>query len=246
MSINADYLNYLVNGGDFDSLPIPTSVMGIYLRQLCIKIDNLPVPMVFKGTLGTGGTITQLPTASKGNTGHTYKVITDGTYAGIVAIAGDEFISDGDEWLHIPSGNDPASLVDYDDTETQLGATNVQQAIEKLNSKPSGAGVDYSLDEVNTGIKWIDGKPIYRKVITSTLPSTKNQPKSESHNIENIEKIIKVDGYIDNVAPLCFYLSTTDGDYVGVTTTLIKSFVFSNELLGKNVNIIVEYTKTTD
>jgi hypothetical protein len=44
-------------------------------------IDNLPEPMVFKGSLGTGGTITSLPTASTSNTGYTYKVITAGTYA---------------------------------------------------------------------------------------------------------------------------------------------------------------------
>ena len=47
--------------------------------------------MVFKGTLGTGGTVTALPTTH--NVGWTYKVITAGTYAGKVAEIGDMFIS---------------------------------------------------------------------------------------------------------------------------------------------------------
>ena len=59
------------------------------------RIDALPLPMVFKGSLGTGGTISTLPTASSSNEGYVYIVITDGTYAGQFAKAGDLFVSDG-------------------------------------------------------------------------------------------------------------------------------------------------------
>lgn len=44
------------------------------------KIEELPKPMLYKGTLGTGGTITSLPTASPANEGHVYKVKTEGEY----------------------------------------------------------------------------------------------------------------------------------------------------------------------
>lgn len=70
------------------------------------RIDNLPLPMVFKGTLGTGGTISTLPTASSSNEGFVYIVITDGTYAGQTAKAGDTFVSDGSSWVLIPSADD--------------------------------------------------------------------------------------------------------------------------------------------
>lgn len=70
------------------------------------RIDNLPLPMVFKGTLGTGGTISTLPTASSSNEGYVYIVITDGTYAGQSAKAGDTFVSDGSSWVLIPSADD--------------------------------------------------------------------------------------------------------------------------------------------
>ena len=67
--------------------------------------------MVFKGTLGTGGTISTLPTASSENEGFVYIVITDGTYAGQTAKAGDTFVSDGSAWVLIPSADDSGSLV---------------------------------------------------------------------------------------------------------------------------------------
>ena len=57
--------------------------------------------MHYRGTLGTGGDITVLPTASASNKGDTYKVITDGTYAGQEAKAGDLFISNGSAWVLI-------------------------------------------------------------------------------------------------------------------------------------------------
>lgn len=70
------------------------------------RIDKLPTPMQYKGTLGTGGTITSLPAAAASNDGFTYKVITDGTYASQVAKVGDVFISNGSAWTLVPSGDD--------------------------------------------------------------------------------------------------------------------------------------------
>lgn len=82
-------------------------------------ITALPEPMVFKGSLGTGGTITTLPTASASNEGYTYKVITAGTYASQTAKIGDTFISDGSSWVLIPSGDEPSGTV----TSITLNAT---------------------------------------------------------------------------------------------------------------------------
>lgn len=57
-------------------------------------VDNLlgaNDAMIFKGTLGTGGTITAIPTTY--SVGWTYKVITAGTYAGNVCEIGDLIIA---------------------------------------------------------------------------------------------------------------------------------------------------------
>ena len=82
-------------------------------------IDNLPEPMIFKGSLGTGGTITTLPTAAASNEGYTYKVITAGTYASQAAKVGDLFISNGSSWVWIPSGDEPSGTV----TSVKITAT---------------------------------------------------------------------------------------------------------------------------
>ena len=82
-------------------------------------IQNLPEPMIFKGSLGTSGTITSLPVAATSNEGYTYKVITAGTYANQSAKVGDTFISDGKSWVLIPSGDEPNGTV----TSVTLKAT---------------------------------------------------------------------------------------------------------------------------
>jgi len=61
-------------------------------------VDNLLSAndaMVFKGTLGTGGTVTALPTGTV-SAGWAYRVITAGTYAGVVCEIGDLIIAVAD------------------------------------------------------------------------------------------------------------------------------------------------------
>ena len=112
------------------------------------KIANLPAPMIMKGTLGTGGTITDLPTASSENEGFTYKVITDGTYAGQAAKTGDLFTSakpvgSSDYiWLYIPSG---------DETFTDTWRGIKVNGTEKLGSAISSGEVDF-IDGTNTTV----------------------------------------------------------------------------------------------
>lgn len=105
------------------------------------RVDNLPKPMVYKGTLGTGGTITALPVDGSADIGDTYKVITAGTYAGTAADVGDVFICQtktlsANTWDLIPSGDEPAqtaSEVDYANGTSGLAATNVQDAIDEVD-----------------------------------------------------------------------------------------------------------------
>ena len=64
--------------------------------------------MYFKGTIGTGGTAgTALPTSGV-KVGDTYKIITNGTYAGQAAKTGDLFIATATTptWAYVPSGDD--------------------------------------------------------------------------------------------------------------------------------------------
>lgn len=69
-------------------------------------IATLPVPVQFKGTLGTGGTIETLPAASETTVGHTYKVITKGEYNEELGYPDDLFICSSElKWVCVHSGD---------------------------------------------------------------------------------------------------------------------------------------------
>lgn len=104
-------------------------------------INNLPEPMIFKGTLGTGGTITILPTASELNEGFTYKVITAGTYASQEAKVGDVFVSNGTEWILIPAG----------DTDSDTWRNIKINGVEQLGNGISTGAVDF-INGTNTTV----------------------------------------------------------------------------------------------
>ena len=74
-------------------------------------LSGLVGPMRFIGTLGTGGTATDLASASANNKGYTYKVITAGTYQDAVVKVGDLVISNGSSWIVVPSGDEPSGTV---------------------------------------------------------------------------------------------------------------------------------------
>lgn len=79
------------------------------------SIAALPEPMLFKGSVGTDGTVTwaNLPAAAASNEGFTYKVITahSAETGKPAAKVGDTIISTGSEWVVIPSGDEPSGTV---------------------------------------------------------------------------------------------------------------------------------------
>lgn len=100
----------------YDTTVTKDSAKLITSGAVWTAIDNLPEPMVFKGSLGTGGTITALPVNGSASIGDTYKVITAGTYASKAAKVGDTFIcltktSSANTWELIPSGDEPSGTV---------------------------------------------------------------------------------------------------------------------------------------
>lgn len=93
------------------TLPAETGTLATrnYVAQYVGK------PMVFQGTVGTGGTVTwaNLPTASNSNKGYTYKVITDHAADSKCPACkvGDTIISNGSAWVVIPSGDEDTDTV---------------------------------------------------------------------------------------------------------------------------------------
>ena len=133
------------------------------------KVDSLPEPMIFKGSLGTGGTITTLPVASSDNKGFTYKVITAGTYQGIAANIGDTFISDGTQWVLIPSGDEPSGTV------TNVGISSADGSVTITGSPITSSGtIDLSVP-VDNVFSNSSAHPVQNKIITELVtPMTQN------------------------------------------------------------------------
>lgn len=79
---------------------------------------------------------------------------------------------------------------DIQDTATKQTADENAQEIESIKT-----GNDYSLSEINTGKKWINNKPIYRKVISypQAIPAGRIEIPT---GINNIELMINIDSLI--------------------------------------------------
>ncbi len=101
----------------------------------------------------------------------------------------------------------------------------------------------YSTSEIKTNKKWIDGKPIYRKVIDmGMLPNTTN--KSVNHNLSNFT-MINVGGGAVNTTNNVFSPFSGFNDEVYVTSTHVIWGTKANRTTLHGY-VILEYTKTTD
>lgn len=118
---------------------------------------------------------------------------------------------------------------------------------------------DYSTTETKTGARWIDGKPIYRKVFTDVTSSTAGGnyyqviPQAECGTIVFYSALMKDPSAIINI-------STWDGTPHDVNTWMTDSslstparpagtlcvYTSTSRWCGQRFWITVEYTKTTD
>lgn len=193
-------------------------------------IDNLPEPMVFKGTLGTGGTITDLPAAASSNEGFTYKVITSGTYASQEAKVGDVFVSNGSEWVLIPAGDtdsDTWRAVKVNGTDLlgsaiSTGAVNFKSG---TNVTVSGSGNDITISAdqptVNNGVLTI------QKNGTQVTTFSANQSGNSTANIEVEEAVVES---LTNTTPYLYRKSPAIGTRV-MENALVGASIVKNQLL---------------
>lgn len=112
----------------------------------------------------------------------------------------------------------------------------------------------YSTEEQVIGT-WVNGKPLYRKVIigTSTIVDQNNEIY---HNIENVDEIMcSSESYI-RIADNFFQLNRPSNSETNIDKTTIQSNLNKQAITlyvgsylqtsGYNYSIVLEYTKTTD
>lgn len=139
--------------------------------------------------------------------------------------------------------------------------TEAQPMLESAYPFYAYAGINgvtnYSTDEVKTGGTWIDGKPIYRRVIALNAPAANTWYGSSAQNglINNVDAVIKYDAIANNATHIngaSIYHSTSQ--YVRMYLERMSAdpdaiqFVYwtNNTNHVGTVTAIVYYTKTTD
>lgn len=142
--------------------------------------------------------------------------------------------------------------------ENVLTSTSTTNALSARQGKVLGDRFNYSEAETVIG-KWINNKPIYRKVIPITEYPGAGQTYI-SHNIANIDEIIKYDSYFYNYdeanthetrkMPSMWF--TNIDQYIAtaywVNRTYVQIYLGSwwSEQIFRYAHVIIEYTKTTD
>ena len=141
---------------------------------------------------------------------------------------------------------------------TGTAITDARNRFEKICSAiaskigEGGSGGNYSTSEVDTGIKWIDGKSIYRKVIqTAITDATTNVDISDLH----VDSLVNTQSYIVNttetadagtVLELPYIESETYTCQLNFAIPNNKIVIYSGSGIVSNYTsciIIIEYTK---
>lgn len=171
----------------------PTTALGAATKQFVESTVSNAIStadaMIFKGTLGTGGTVTTLPTDAK--VGNTYKVISEisvpeassVTGAAVSAKVGDLVVRmESGKWLVVPSGDEAVttvsistSSVNVDTTkrtgEVRLGAA----AAKQVDTTIGAASTSENLPTSKAVAAFVEGK----KYVT-TDEKVKNTPASST------------------------------------------------------------------
>lgn len=123
---------------------------------------------------------------------------------------------------------------------TQLNTTNksnVVNAINEVNNK-----FNYSTEEQVIG-KWTNGKPIYRKIVSGTVPQSDQYPIVAT-GITNLDKVVSISlllAYGDNRQ----YFSSTRYTYYLSKENDNKITIVAPDVEG-DATFTICYTKTTD
>ena len=111
--------------------------------------------------------------------------------------------------------------------------------------------MDYSTNEVETGVKWIDGSMIYKKTVnTGTLPNATFT--TVAHNISNLSLVLKLEGWATNSTGTLFLLlpsigvsSNTNNVAVTVSNLDINITTGSDMTSYTTSYVTVYYTKSS-
>ena len=120
----------------------------------------------------------------------------------------------------------------------------LENRVKKLES-----GEMYLTDEVRIGT-WIDGKPLYRRVVTGTLPEPDIGGSNWIYLFNNVSNLVNIYGIIDqrpynaySILRNNLYILALDFAVLGGTSLAYRNLGY---VVDSKFEITIEYTKTTD
>lgn len=137
---------------------------------------------------------------------------------------------------------------------TSVGSSDIVPIVQGGTTKQATAGMmnldAYSTTEQKIGT-WIDGKPLYRKIITGTTTAGTNFDISKNSISANIDKFVYFGGVTiqpgNNISPIPYFSSETDRTAIYYANSINAIRIRPGSEYGYgNITVIVEYTKTTD
>ena len=160
---------------------------------------------------------------------------------------------DGSE---IKGGGDTVEVTQTLTSGTEIGSIKVGDETTVLyapeGSSGSGAGDVYyayeGYSEEEQVIGEYFGKPLYRKIIKESISSNHTSNASISHNVNNIEKLVSLEGgLISDTGVMIPNVYSTSGWYVTFWAEDLSKIYYKNSGWNSGVLVIVmKYTKTTD
>ena len=133
-------------------------------------------------------------------------------------------------------------VVDSMENPSSNMAPSVNAAKEYIDKKQT-----YSTDEIVIGT-WIDGKPVYRKVVIGKTP-TLSENWTNALTFSNIDKIVKFNCLLNETSTSFAPIPKYDGSLYWIDVSIVNQklrFLGSDSYSNKDYILIIEYTKTTD
>lgn len=159
--------------------------------------------------------------------------------------------------LNIGGGGGNANVTEltYAQYMALTPAERADGTIYMVTDDPNDSGVNvpinYSTAEQDTGLKWIDGKPIYQKTFSETSCPNNSSVTVASLSSLNIENVVDMKGFAKSnnqsgyFRTLPFCGGGANDIRIDVSNFDLRIVTYG-DWSGYNVTITVYYTKTTD
>lgn len=149
-------------------------------------------------------------------------------------------------WFQLEQGTIATAYEEY--VEPKIYVKNGNDVYEEFISKDNLD--NYSTEEQKTGT-WIDGRYLYRKVITYNQYLNKDIVISIPHNIENFKTLVKISANMeweDGFYPFPTHYENQQNEIVvnSIDKTNINITSYGENWGAQTLYFILEYTKTTD